>query len=1327
MRHNVLYVITGLHVGGAEKVLLNLTKHLDRERYEPVVCTFVGGELIPEFERLGIRVHHIGMRHRWDVRLLWRFWHVLRTERPVIVHSHLFHADVLSRLLGRLAGIPIIVNTFHMLEVFRHNRFFRQLDRASLIWSDAQLAVSEEVKRSLARLERLDETRIHVIPNGVESPQTFDPATRLHKRQELGVSEHAPLIGIVSRLEEPRKGHRVLFEALSELVHRFPLLHCVVVGDGPARKRLEAYARELKLEHHISFVGESSDVFQWLRALDLFVLPSFLEGSPMVVLEAMAAGCAIVTTPVGGIPEAITHEQTGLLVPPGDSRSLTEAIERLLQDRPLARRLGAMARQVYQECFDIGHTTRQTMDWYDGLINQRLNRRLKVLLVSTTFDRGGVTAYLDNLIGQLPADRFEVSLACGMEDFQADHVARLGIQHYPVCLTKPIRPLDDIRALWQLVGLIRRERVDVVHTHMSKSDLIAGLAARLCGLPVLCVSTAHGPLRLRSAPLIVQRFFDGLERWVYRGVAHRVISVAVSTTEELLRKRKVVRRQVVTIPNGIRPHTQATAERRGEIRSRLGVKPEQPLILMVSRLTEPKAPDVLIESMPRVLQRWPQAVCLIAGEGPNRADLHALISRLGMEGVVRLLGDRDDVRDLLDACDVFALSSYSEGLSMSVLEAMAAGCPIVASDVGGMDELITHDRTGVLVAAGDAEALANALNTLIQNPALRQSLGTAALEQVDQRFSVSRQVQETAEVYVQDWLRVSAAAARWAVRPGPFERLRRFIHEEGWRSTAMVLAKKVMRPFGHRADIWFLERQIQDPIVRIESRVACNIRLATLSDIDGLVAVSFENREAVIAALSSPVDRCFIAEQRGRVLAFQWMRLGESDLHIVPMEQAIHLRKYEAYLYNCRAMRDFRGQSIIPAIEVELFRWLKQNGFTRLYTDIRNDNLASLKTFEKLGCERMEHVRIQRYGPWRRLHCERPRYRLSEPCRVLVLHSGVHQRLDWVETCRLDERLFRFSTVSLPSAAGMRQTLGDVVRLVQRISQERVEIIHCDGWRTLVLGVLLRALSGGHARLTVTIGENVSGACARTARRRDVWLRLLAKQAQVFFFHSSLEQADGLQQGWLKPDQSFLVQEDLPLSSTQEDGQTDTTSARKQLGMNANAPVIGTIMPLVHEFNPWRFLAFCQRVGALLPACHFVMGGDGPLFFVLRKRAEELGLASRIRFVRRDFDRRALLHAMDIFIDPARDAETSLVRLEAMASAKAVMELDEEPAIMELIQHTERCVALGSAARQQVVETLTERYQASQYAIGWHRALHARLARVSTSHWTEIHGRPVAF
>ena len=1327
MRHKVLYVITGLHVGGAEKVLLNLTAHLDRERYDPVVCTLVGGALMPAFERLGIRVHNIGMRGRWDVRVLWRFWRVLRTERPVIVHSHLFHSDVLSRILGRLAGIPLIVNTFHMLEASRHQRFYQDLDRASLGWSDAQLAVSEEVRGSIARLERLDETRIHVIPNGVESPRTCDPTVRHHLRQRLGVSEHAPFIGIVSRLEEPRKGHRILFEAVSELVRQFPSLHCVVVGDGPARKGLEAYVRERTLSEHISFVGESSDVFQWLGALDVFILPSLLEGSPMVVLEAMAAGCPIITTPVGGVPEAITHEQTGLLVPPGDSQALTNAIERLLQDRPLARRLGIAARQVFQERFEIGHTTRQTMDWYDGLISQRLNRRLKMLLVATTFDSGGVTTYLDNLIGQLPADRFEVLLACGMDDLQAEHLQRLGITHSPVCLTKPVRPLTDLRALWQLVRLIRRERVDVVHTHMSKSDLVAGLAARLCGLPVVSVSTAHGPLRLRSAPWIVQRFFDGLERLVYRGVVDRVISVSRSTTGELLRKRKVVRQQVVTIPNGIPRRTPVTAERRGEIRRRLGVAPEQPLIVMVSRLAEPKAPDVLIDSMQRVAQRWPRAVCLIAGDGPQREPLRARIRRLGLEDTVQLLGHRNDVHDLLDACDIFTLSSHSEGLSMSVLEAMASGCPIVASDVGGMEELIAHGRTGVLVAAGDTPALADALEALIQNPALRQSLGRAAREQVDQRCSVSRQADATTAVYIHEWLRVSAAAARRAVRPGPLERLRRFIHEEGWRSTVMVLAKKATRAFHHTGDVWFLERQIPDPVVHLESRVPCTIRLATLSDVDGLAAVSFEKREAVRAALASPLDRCFIAEQRGRVLAFQWMRIGESDLHIVPLEQAIHLRKDEAYLYNCRAMRAFRGHSIIPAIEVEVFRWLAEHRFTKLYTDIRSDNLPSLKTFEKLGMRRLERVRIRRYGPWKQLRCERPRYRLREPCRVLVLYRGAHQRLDWVNTRRLDERLFRISTASLPAAASLRDTLRSFVQLVRRLSQERVEVIHCDSWNTLGLGVVLRALSGGRASLTMTMGEDASGAGARTARRSGVWLRLMAKQAQAVFFHSSEQRADYLTRGWWKPDQAFLVEEQLPLGDTQAQERADTARARKQLGMNAHAPVIGTIMPLVHESNPWRFLAFCQRIGALLPACHFIMAGDGPLFLVLRKQAEEFGLASRIRFVRRDFDRRDLLHAMDIFIDPARDAETSLVKLEAMASATAVMELDEEPAVMELIQQTERCVALGYAARQQVLETLAERYQASQYAIGWHRALNAELARVSADHWKEIDGRPVAF
>ncbi|MBI4003951.1 MAG: glycosyltransferase [Candidatus Omnitrophica bacterium] len=745
-RVKLFFLITGIDMGGAETLLLGLTTRLDRTRFEPIVGTLVGGRMIPEFEAAGVRVHNFAMRHKLDLGAVWRLRRVLRQERPEILHTHLIHADVLGRLVGRWCRVPVVVSTVHMVEAIRYKWFWKTMDRWTSRLNDALTAVSEEVKRGVVAVEGLDPARIRVIPNGVEFPGAPDPAVRQRHRRQLRLTEDAWLVGIVAQLYAgPRKGHHVLFEAVRRLLPRWPTLHGVVIGDGPSRQSLEAQARALGIAERVRFVGLQRDIPAWLSALDLFVLPSLEEGAPIAVIEAMAAGCPIVATAVGGVPELITDHETGLLVPPGDVDALAEAIATLCADRVLAARLGQAAKERFHERYDLRQVVRRTEALYERLLAHRRGERLKVLEVSTSLDPGGVTTYLAGLVRSLPRAQFEVALASGVERFQADLVRQLDVPHYPVHLTKSIDPLKDVLALCELVRLIRRRRFDVVHTNMCKADLVGGLAARLCRVPLL-ISTAHGPTQLTVGPSRRQALFDRLEALVLQRLPHRVIGVSAATTRTLLAKQKVRPQQVVTIPNGLGPRDGRDSGARARVREALSLAPEQLVMAMVGRLQPPKTPEVLIEAMRRLRPVWSDAVCLIIGEGPQTPRLAALIDRHGLADAVRLLGHRDDVPGLLAACDLFVLSTSSEGMPMSVLEAMAEGLPIVASRVEGMEELVDHGRTGLLVPSSDALALAQAIDALLRDPERRRAMGNAARERCRSRFALARHVARTRDV-----------------------------------------------------------------------------------------------------------------------------------------------------------------------------------------------------------------------------------------------------------------------------------------------------------------------------------------------------------------------------------------------------------------------------------------------------------------------------------------------------------------------------------------------------------------------------------------------------
>jgi glycosyltransferase involved in cell wall biosynthesis/ribosomal protein S18 acetylase RimI-like enzyme len=952
----VVYLITGLYVGGAEKLLLHHVRCLDRRRFEPLVVTLRGGDLVEEFSAAGVRVVDLAMRSALDIGAVLRLRALIQRERPQILHTHLFHADLLGRLVGAWCRVPAVITTLHMLEAAQHRWWCDPINRAGSRANAAMLAVSEEVKRGFVQGQGLAAEKIRVLPNAVEPLRRVTDEERARVRRGLGVPEGGQLIGIVGRLEAPRKGHTVLFEALARILPHWPHLRCVVVGDGPERAEIEAKARALKLESRVVFTGMHSDVAPWLAASDVFVLPSLEEGQPMALIEAMGAGCAIVATPVGGVAEMLDDGVHGLLVPPSNAEALAAAIERHLRAPIQARTMGAAAQARFAERYDMRRLIASLEACYDEALAPR---PITLLELVTTLDPGGVTTCLVNLVRGLPSHRFRVIVGCGPDALQQELLGQLPVPVRVIPgLQKAIHPLRDLAALWRLCRLIRRERVDMVHSNMSKADLLGGLAARLCGVRCL-ISTCHGPLRLTRDESPTQRVFDALEWLMYRTLHDTIISVSEFTTQELIRKGKARAEQVTTIPNAIDASRLDRPGVRDAVRAGLGLSPAQPVLVMVARLREPKTPEVLIESVRRLREDWPELVCLFVGDGPQEAALQQQIARDGLQPAVRLLGRRGDVPDLLAASDVFVLSTYSEGMSISVLEAMAAGLPVIASRVGGMEELVQPERTGVLVPPHDPEVLSGAIRRLLADPVGRRQMGAAARARIAEEFSVERHAERTRAALEHAWAQRRGRGAS-ATDPSALERLRRHLREEGVGGTLARLANQALGRLYASECYWKLERPMDRPIPRLAPKIPCAVRQATLDDLDRLAAVSLCSRAELERQLRSPHDACFIAERDGAVLAQQWVAVGPCPHDVAPLPWPAQLRPDEAYFYATRAMKAVRGQGLAPALCAEALRWLDERGVRVVYTLVRERNAASIRMLQKVGFSQAERVRLRR-------------------------------------------------------------------------------------------------------------------------------------------------------------------------------------------------------------------------------------------------------------------------------------------------------------------------------------------------------------------------------
>jgi len=369
----ILYLITELNVGGAEKALARIVAHLNRDRYDALVaCLHEPGLVADEIRAAGSRVVNLDMRSRTDLRVIYRLFKLLRQERVQIIHSYLFHANLLARLVGKLARVPIIISSERTMEM--EGRIRLLLNRLTSPLADRVIAVARRVRDFAVKSIGVPSEKLVVIYNSVEISEYQGGVDVARIREELEIDPAHTVVGTVSRLDEA-KGIRYFLQAVPEVLIRNSEVSFLIVGDGSQRRELERLARDLGIESRVIFAGYRPDVVKMLAIMDVFVLPSLYERFPNAVLEAMAIAKPVVATRVGGTPEAVEDGVTGLLVPPRDPKALAEAIIALLQDRERAEAMGRAGRERVERYFSAERMVQETEALYEELIGEKMASR----------------------------------------------------------------------------------------------------------------------------------------------------------------------------------------------------------------------------------------------------------------------------------------------------------------------------------------------------------------------------------------------------------------------------------------------------------------------------------------------------------------------------------------------------------------------------------------------------------------------------------------------------------------------------------------------------------------------------------------------------------------------------------------------------------------------------------------------------------------------------------------------------------------------------------------------------------------------------------------
>jgi glycosyltransferase involved in cell wall biosynthesis len=356
----------------------------------------------------------------------------------------------------------------------------------------------------------------------------------------------------------------------------------------------------------------------------------------------------------------------------------------------------------------------------------------RILLLVTLAETGGAQTYVAGLLPALAA-RFDVAVAAHGQGPLADAARAAGARFIELAhVRRPLSPWRDPLGLVELVTLLRRERPYIVHVNSAKAAALGRTAAWLTRVPIR-IYTVHG-WSYTAHTGAGSALYLWAER-LLRPLTTVTICVAESERRAGLEARTCDEATTTVIHNGVDLSGATVPQTRGG----------PCRLVTVGRLQAPKDALTLVRALAELPRGAYEAV--IVGDGPDRPALESEVRRLGLESTVGLAGERNDVAQLLAASDVFVLSSRSEGLPLSILEAMAAGLPVVAANVGGVSELVLQGETGFLVPPGDPRSLAGALEHLLDDPGLRGRLGAAARIRVEERFDLVSTRQAHLDLY----------------------------------------------------------------------------------------------------------------------------------------------------------------------------------------------------------------------------------------------------------------------------------------------------------------------------------------------------------------------------------------------------------------------------------------------------------------------------------------------------------------------------------------------------------------------------------------------------
>ena len=727
-------MIDSLETGGSERQFAELARSLDPVAFDVHLgCLQPGGPFakdLGEMRHFPLGGSLYGLR---SLRTRLGLARHLRRSGIAITHAFDFYSNMTLIPAARMARRPVVLGSQRQMgDLLTRAQSLAQA--AMFRCCDAVVCNSRAAADRLIE-EGLPERRVVVIGNAL-APEAFETTAPALPRRP-GVLR----VGMIARMNARYKNHHVFLRAAARIHDKFPDVEFLLVGDGPLRSELEQEAGKLGLRDRVQFPGDRRDIPALLASMDLSVVPSASESLSNVALESMAAGVPVVATRVGGNPELIS-EQRGLLVPPDDDDALAAALEWLLKDAAQRATFGKNARQFAQQNFSREIVRDQYQQLYTDLLSRKGWRAA-----------ARASTRSSTRLGSSPAKRLRVALVAptlrfvGGQAVQAD----LFLRHWnndPDVDARFIAVDPDFPA-----GLRWAERVPFLRTVIREPIYALSLWRNLKGVDVAHIfSASYWSFLLAPAPAWLIARLRGTKTLInYRSgearnhlqrfrSARPVLKSAdrlVVPSEYLVDVFREFGLRAQVVPN-IVDLEQFTFRTR---------KPLRPHLICTRGFHTYYCIDIVVRAFAQVQRAFPEAQLDLVGKGPLEAQIRSLVDELQLSGVnFAGVASRQEIGRYYEQADIFINASRVDNMPVSVIEAFGAGTPVVTTAPESMRYLVEHERTGLLSAPGDVEALAQNVIRLLTDPELADRMARNAYQE-SRRFRWTAVREQWLEIY----------------------------------------------------------------------------------------------------------------------------------------------------------------------------------------------------------------------------------------------------------------------------------------------------------------------------------------------------------------------------------------------------------------------------------------------------------------------------------------------------------------------------------------------------------------------------------------------------